>query len=1538
MGPRRIALALVVLIPTIAASVAAHPRAAQQSAPLETWIHYTNGNVINGLAIDPKTGTVWAATSGGAVRWDPVRGSYAKFTVQDGLHTNGLLAVAVDPVREDVWFGTEQGACRYTGEGAWECFELDAMLFDAYANIGVIEVDAARGEVWFAEGGCARGGLDGLARATRRSADGTWMAFDFPIATDDFPCTTVDYIEVDRVTGEVWVVVADRAAFRRESDSEWTEHPLEEHLGAERLEAFAVNEVSGEKWFVSGATITVLSRDGVWTTIDADPGLGDWSPRMAVNDATGETWILSVHYVPRAGEGAWLFERAELRRFARDHTSTTYPLDEMRGVLYSANGWLLISAMEVDDATGALWFGSYENGLVERNLDSRWRQFLTGDELAGNSVYDVAYIPTTGDRWLATGSGINRIHADGSWSTYTLADWSSGEIVEPISAARRIAMDESTGELWFSVYGGLARRSLDGTWSLFGEDQGLLSSSIWDLAIDPRTGDKWLAHSIDADGASRVSADGTVSTFSTEDGLIDNRVEAVSVDPLTGDRWFGTTRGVSQWTAAGEWREHRETDGLLSDWVSLIEVNRESGDVWLGGTLDGVLRRDADGGYRSYTTENSGLCFNGVTDMAFDPGRGETWFATWGSCLSRLRDDGTWDTFGAADGLPATQIETVSVDPGSGDVWIGGFSGGVTRLLRQEEGIRCESAIPIETNARVGAQLSREVDVRYYAFEVDEPFSRIDVSVSDENEALAVELFSSCGGSAGPGGGRHIGPGTGRHIGGEQRVSYDTTFDTGTFYLAIALKPPAGATPQPFQLSVSVAAMPREDVETLILSHVPRIQALYDLDSSDPLLDRWRGALRSIADHPRAQGVLVENVQTGTSAEVAAAYGDWLLDQRDPGAAQAVAEALRDWIWSAREVLPNLRYVVLAGDDRVLPHGRVSIPKEGKLDDGWVTEDAYTDAGYLDLGTSIGSALAQDLTLTDDVYGSQQASSWGRGQALYVPELAVGRLTEHPEDMLVSIDTYLERGGVVEITRTLTAGYDFMQDATDLADQLFADAGISPDNRAHLAGDDWTVSALQRDLFGSRRDLVFLAAHATHFYFGLPSNGFLRADGIEAAPGDNRGSLVYGLACHGGLSVPGSEDHPLPRDLAESWQRRGAAYIGSTGWAYGIANQTAYQESLMADFTSILVEEGPLAVGSALVMAKRDYHQRHELDHLHAKTLAGTILYGLPMTTVRIGSSPDAEAEKGRASQSTTGGSKPNVTARRVAEDVRVEEDQPYRFRRSDFSRVADPEGRWEYYSLSGFRPRVDAGEPIQPKYQKTLGSIVLDGRKELDARGVVLKAGTYRDIPGFKPLVERAGTLGMQNATNEPAEFSVPGWYPRVPLALRQLTSANSGSEEGRGHTRADLLINVGQFHAASGRERLFEELLVDEYYSASDDRVGAAVTAPVIEEEQDGLRISLSASDPSGIETVVVAYIAVGEPMESQELTLDPQSSLWAGEIPHSETYLVQVVDRAGNVTTIDTEGTIARPCVGPCPDPGHDELDERIFLPSATTDGGP
>ena len=123
------------------------------------WTSYTNGNRVRDLAFDAN-GALWAVGSGGAVRWDVKRGSYTKYTVDDGLASNDVNAVAAVP-GDALWFATNGGGVsRFDGQ-AWTTYtKADGLESDGVAAIAV----APDGTLWF-------GTSKGASRFDRQDMD-----------------------------------------------------------------------------------------------------------------------------------------------------------------------------------------------------------------------------------------------------------------------------------------------------------------------------------------------------------------------------------------------------------------------------------------------------------------------------------------------------------------------------------------------------------------------------------------------------------------------------------------------------------------------------------------------------------------------------------------------------------------------------------------------------------------------------------------------------------------------------------------------------------------------------------------------------------------------------------------------------------------------------------------------------------------------------------------------------------------------------------------------------------------------------------------------------------------------------------------------------------------------------------------------------------------------------------------------------------------------------------------------------------------------
>lgn len=185
---------------------------------------------------------------------------------------------------------------------------------------------------------------------------------------------------------------------------------------------------------------------------------------------------------------------------------------------------------------------------------------------------------------------------------------------------------------------------------------------------------------------------------------------------------------------------------------------------------------------------------------------------------------------------------------------------------------------------------------------------------------------------------------------------------------------------------------------TLILTDASAAAALFELPPGGPEMRDWTTALADLATDPRIDGELVLDPAT-LGVDVSTALAAWRRNH-DPTQtnrrANALAESLQRAIQRRGDLLEGgPRYIVIAGDDRVIPLYRLRIdpPTVGRSE--WATETVYFSEGRgsVAAGSTVGAALSADMTLTDDLYGdvysvpmrgalpqrspSRQTSPWG---------------------------------------------------------------------------------------------------------------------------------------------------------------------------------------------------------------------------------------------------------------------------------------------------------------------------------------------------------------------------------------------------------------------------------------------------------------------------------------------------------------------------------------------------------------------------------
>ncbi len=277
-----------------------------------------------------------------------------------------------------------------------------------------------------------------------------------------------------------------------------------------------------------------------------------------------------------------------------------------------------------------IWVGTYGGGLSILDPQSgTWQNYNIPNGMGDAFVYDVLQ-SQSGDIWIATWSGVNRIVGgklddDQSWELYTVENTQGGL---PNDWVYGLA-EGKNGEIWLATEGGLARYR-DENWAHWNHADGL--GAAFETVEDDIE--------FQSDPA-RVSDHH--ARQKQEQGLEDiqvaynpNYIVSLAVD-LEGRVWAGTWGGGLSQFDGETWRTLTVKDGLPANHVFALEIDGQ-GRVWVGTS------------------------------------RGLAWLF-----------DNRIETFGHGDGLLSHAVFSIGFGDGSG-AWAGGF-GGATWLPAGVEAI-----------------------------------------------------------------------------------------------------------------------------------------------------------------------------------------------------------------------------------------------------------------------------------------------------------------------------------------------------------------------------------------------------------------------------------------------------------------------------------------------------------------------------------------------------------------------------------------------------------------------------------------------------------------------------------------------------------------------------------------------------------------------------------------------------------------------------------------------------------------------------------
>ncbi|RLC61196.1 MAG: hypothetical protein DRI48_11025, partial [Chloroflexi bacterium] len=658
---------------------------------------------------------------------------------------------------------------------------------------------------------------------------------------------------------------------------------------------------------------------------------------------------------------------------------------------------------------------------------------------------------------------------------------------------------------------------------------------------------------------------------------------------------------------------------------------------------------------------------------------------------------------------------------------------------------------------------------------------------------------------------------------------------------------------------------------TLILLHKQRLDAAYGVADTTALL----ASLQQLADHPDVQGLVVP---VENSPVVSATYHTWDNGNAcDPQVANQVAQAIKEQVVAPYlDAYPSIRYLVLVGDDRMIPFYRV--PDDAYL----ANEAAYTLRAGLLPANSTFAALHLGFILTDDFYADHSPLLW-RGRELFLPDLSLGRLVESPSQVRTLIHTFLDRGGLHSPASALVTGYDFLIDSAEAISDTLAHGGLTPDTLIH---DGWDAAQLQSNWLDTRQDVASVNAHFDHWQ-AIPATGAATVDANDVVTSTTSmsGTVNFSMGCHSGYNVP--DDHATTDfglDFAQAMARKGAWWIANTGYGYGMDDSVAFTERVMHLFTQKLTSDQYVPVGEALTWAKNEYlgsAPSGGYGTYHEKVSIEATLYGLPMYRVSVptpGGRMPSQAPATVELLSPVQGTALSTVTISLTPDL-----QP----------TTTPDG--DYYAVNG-ETQASPGRPVQPVTRTVLPEFA--GMTPHDA---LFLSGRISSRADFDPLISRPVT---DTALAEPA-YEYAGWYPIKPFTVNRLGDPPR------------LVVVPAWYYGdeANGIEKLFHEMTFEIYYAAE----GESDFAPPSVWEVKGVVLKntaifrVLAQDDSGVERVIVTYSEDGEQWQSSDLNYDSDSGYWKGlltGLSGQVSYFVQAVDQAGNVGVSVNKGLFFEP----------------------------